>query len=65
VINANSIDYNMKASVGELGQELKLSVRSGKPEAPISNAGLPTPVGYDHLGLWVVEPSLPSLKRRS
>jgi hypothetical protein len=28
VINANSIDYNIKASVGELDQELKLSIET-------------------------------------
>jgi hypothetical protein len=31
VINANLIDYNIKASVGELGQELKLSIRKLEP----------------------------------
>ena len=37
------------------------ATRSGKREAPISGADLPTQVSYDHPGLWEVKPSLSSL----
>jgi hypothetical protein len=35
--------------------------RSGKREVPVSGAGLPTQVSYDHLGLWEVKPGLSPL----